>query len=315
MITLTHVYALAGLFLACCAVQTLRDRANPRRLASAAFWGLLALLFLAGDALPAEAIGALVIALALVAGSGRLRGGSYPEVSVEERVARAARLGHRLFVPALLISVLTLAGALGFSRLELRGVPLLAGAQSTVVALGIACALSFAVALRLTREPPALALHGARRLLDAIGWAAILPLMLAVLGSVFARAGVGEALSSLLTGWLPLEHRVVAMLAYALGMALCTMIMGNAFAAFPVMSIGIGIPVLVGQHGADPAPLAAIGMLAGYCGTLLTPMAANFNIVPAALLELDDKHAVIRAQALTALPLFACNVVLLLFLT
>lgn len=315
MIALAHVYALAGLFLAACAWQTLRDRANPRRVASAAFWALLALLFLAGDALGAEATGAVVVALALVAGSGRLRGGGYPEVGTGERRARAARLGHRLFVPALLISLLTLAGALGLSRLGIGGVPLLGRNHTTVIALGLACAVSFVVALRLTRERPALALHGARRLLDAIGWAAVLPLLLAVLGSVFARAGVGELVSTLLTGWLPLEHRVVAVLAYALGMALFTMIMGNAFAAFPVMSIGIGIPVLVAQHGADPAPLAAIGMLAGYCGTLLTPMAANFNIVPAALLELRDQHAVIRAQAMTALPLFACNVVLLLLLT
>jgi uncharacterized membrane protein len=97
-------------------------------------------------------------------------------------------------------------------------------------------------------------------------------------------------------------------------MALLTMVMGNAFAAFPVIAIGIGLPVLVSQHHADPAPLAALGMLAGYCGTLLTPMAANFNIVPVALLGLRDQHAVIRAQAMTALPLFACNLVLLFML-
>ena len=47
------------------------------------------------------------------------------------------------------------------------------------------------------------------------------------------------------------------------------------------------------------APLAAIGMLSGYCGTLLTPMAANFNLVPAALLELKDPNAVIRQQVAT----------------
>ena len=35
--------------------------------------------------------------------------------------------------------------------------------------------------------------------------------------------------------------------------------------------------------------IGAIGMLAGFCGTLMTPMAANFNIVPAALLELKDQ--------------------------
>jgi uncharacterized membrane protein len=312
VISLAHVYALAGIFLVACAWQTLFDRANPRRVASAAFWGLLGALFLAGDALPAAAVGAAVIVLACIAGSRSLRGGSYPEVTLEQRRERAAVLGHRLFVPALLISALTLAGALGLGKVRIDGVALLAQTQTTVIALGLACAVSFVVALRLTRERPGPALHGARRLLDAIGWAALLPLLLAVLGGLFARAGVGELVSSLLTEWLPLDNRTVAILAYALGMALFTMVMGNAFAAFPVMSIGIGIPVLVMQHGADPAPLAAIGMLAGYCGTLLTPMAANFNIVPAALLELPDQYAVIRAQVWTALPLFACNVLLLL---
>jgi uncharacterized membrane protein len=87
--------------------------------------------------------------------------------------------------------------------------------------------------------------------------------------------------------------------------------MGNAFAAFPVMMAGIGLPLLVGRHGADPASLGALGMLTGYCGTLLTPMAANFNIVPAVLLELSDTNAVIRAQVPTALALLMFNVILM----
>jgi uncharacterized membrane protein len=40
-------------------------------------------------------------------------------------------------------------------------------------------------------------------------------------------------------------------------------------------------------------------------------MAANFNIVPAALLDLKDKYHVIRAQAPTALILLAVNIVLM----
>jgi uncharacterized membrane protein len=52
-------------------------------------------------------------------------------------------------------------------------------------------------------------------------------------------------------------------------------------------------------------------MLTGYCGTLLTPMAANFNIVPAVLLELPDHYGVIRAQWPTALILLAVNVALM----
>ena len=104
------------------------------------------------------------------------------------------------------------------------------------------------------------------------------------------------------------------MIAYGLGMALFTMVMGNAFAAFPVMTAAIGLPLLIGQHHGDPAVVAAIGMLAGFCGTLMTPMAANFNVVPAALLELRDRNAVVKAQVPTALPLLAVNIALIWFL-
>jgi uncharacterized membrane protein len=90
--------------------------------------------------------------------------------------------------------------------------------------------------------------------------------------------------------------------------------MGNAFAAFAVITGGIGLPFIVIVHGGNPAIMAAIGMLSGYCGTLLTPMAANFNLVPAMLLELDDKHAVIKAQVPLALVIFAANVILMMVL-
>jgi uncharacterized membrane protein len=60
--------------------------------------------------------------------------------------------------------------------------------------------------------------------------------------------------------------------------------------------------------------MAAIGMFSAYCGTLMTPMAANFNVVPALLLDLPDKNAVIKAQLPTALPLLGANIVLLYFL-
>ena len=58
------------------------------------------------------------------------------------------------------------------------------------------------------------------------------------------------------------------------------MIMGNAFAAFPVMAAAIGVPLLIQADGGNAAVVGAVGMLSGFCGTLMTPMAANFNIVP-----------------------------------
>ena len=73
----------------------------------------------------------------------------------------------------------------------------------------------------------------------------------------------------------------------------------------------VGVPILVGVFHGNPAVMVAIGMLTGYCGTLLTPMAANFNIVPAVLLDLPDQYGVIRAQWPTALILLAVNFMLM----
>jgi uncharacterized membrane protein len=119
---------------------------------------------------------------------------------------------------------------------------------------------------------------------------------------------------SLMSGVIPDGSLFGAVLAYGLGMALFTMVMGNAFAAFPVMTAAIGLPLLIRHYGGDPAIVCAIGMLAGFCGTLMTPMAANFNIVPAALLDLKDRNAVVKAQVPTALPLLAVNIALMYFL-
>ena len=159
-----------------------------------------------------------------------------------------------------------------------------------------------------------LPLQQGSRLIDSVGWAAILPQMLASLGAVFALAGVGDVVGGLAGQAIPQGSLIGAVLAYGLGMALFTMVMGNAFAAFPVMIAAIGMPLLIKQYGGDPAIVCAIGMLAGFCGTLMTPMAANFNLVPAALLELKDKNGVIKAQIGTALPLLAVNIALIYLL-
>ena len=314
MITLGMVYLLTGAYLVLIAWQSLRDLGNPRRFTTAAFWGLLALAMLVGEHLPAWLMGVMVLTLAALAGFGGLRRGSYEESGPAEKQSEALRLGHRLFWPALLIPAVTLLCAVLLKDVELAGMRLFGAQQTTLVALGVACVIAVSAACWLTRRSPLSAVEQSRRLLDAIGWAALLPLLLATLGSVFSATGVGEAVASLVKMAIPGDNRLVLVLAYALGMAMFTMIMGNAFAAFPVITAGIGLPLLVQGHGADAASLAAIGMLSGYCGTLLTPMAANFNLVPAALLELKDPNAVIRAQIGTAIPLLACNVVLMYFI-
>jgi uncharacterized membrane protein len=98
---------------------------------------------------------------------------------------------------------------------------------------------------------------------------------------------------------------------YCVGMAAFTMLMGNAFAAFPVLTGGVAIPILVIHFGANPAVVSSIGMLSGFCGTLMTPLAANFNLVPPALLEIPDRYSVIKAQVPTALLMLIVNTVLM----
>ena len=187
--------------------------------------------------------------------------------------------------------------------------------QATLIALVLGVVAAVATAMLWLRPPLLAPLHEGRRLIDAVGWAAILPQMLAALGAVFLAAGVGTQVGRLITEHIPLDTRTAAVVAYCLGMALFTFVMGNAFAAFPVMTAAVGVPIVVHQFGGNPAVVCAIGMLSGFCGTLMTPMAANFNVVPANLLDLPDRktafNGVIRAQIPTAVPLLAVNILLM----
>lgn len=313
MITLEHIYWLTGLMMAGVSVVNWRDRTNRRRFNNTAFWGIYAITFLFGSRLPDLASGFLVIGMVLVA-SIRGLGQGVDSTSPHEREESAIRWGNKLFIPALTIPFLTVTGTLVLKRVMINGEPLVDIKQVTVISLAIATLVALAVGMVLLRPPIAAPIREARRLLDAVGWAAVLPQMLAALGALFAIAGVGNVVSGLAQRWIPLNTPYAVVTTYAIGMALFTMIMGNAFAAFPVMTAGIGLPLIVQKFGGDPTIMSAIGMLSGFCGTLMTPMAANFNIVPTALLELPDENAVIKVQIPTALILLGANILLMNFL-
>lgn len=313
MIALAHLYILGGLFFAAVAILSALDGANARRWRNAAFWGLLAVSFLAGDVIGDLGNGVLVLGLVTLAALG-LGQGKPPTTTPEERRESALKRGDALFLPALIIPAIALLGTLA-AKETAWGAALINPANATLVSLALGVVVALTVAM-LWLKPPLLApLQEGRRLMDAVGWAALLPQMLASLGAVFLAAGVGDAVGQIVSAYVPLGTATAAVAAYCIGMALFTIIMGNAFAAFPVMTAAVGLPVVVMHHGGDPAIVCAIGMLAGFCGTLMTPMAANFNVVPANLLDLPDRNAalngVIRAQIPTALPLLIANIVLM----
>ena len=307
MISLEFVYALMGIMMAGVAIVNLRDRTSAKRYNNAAFWGLYATMFLFGSRLPHFVSGVLVIAMVVVLVVGKLGGPPAEVTSREERERSAARWGSRLFVPALAIAGVTLLGTFTLKNARVNGVALVDPAQVTLVALALSTIVALALGMAMLRSPLAAPIVEARRLMDAVGWAAVLPQALAALGAIFALAGVGPIVAGLVQRWIPLDTPFAAVAAYTLGMALFTGIMGNAFAAFPVMTAGIGLPLVVHRFGGNVAVMAAVGMLSGFCGTLTTPMAANFNIVPVALLEIPDEYAVIKAQLPTAVLLLAAN--------
>ncbi|MDE1146841.1 MAG: DUF979 domain-containing protein [Azospirillaceae bacterium] len=314
MITITLAYDLAGLMFAAIAWVAARDRGNPRRFGAGLFWALLALSFLAGDYLGDMGNGVLVLALAALGGFGLMGRGTEECAPKEAREAQARRWGYWLFPPLFLPPIIAVAGTVWGPHLTWNGQPLVDPKQGTLIWLAVGIVAVLALVLVVSRRRPPTALRDARRLVDLIGWAAILPQVLAALGGIFALGKVGDAVATLVGQYLTLDHRFPLVCAYTVGMALLTVLVGNAFAAFPVMTSGIALPLLVGRFGGDPAVISAIGMLSGFCGTLMTPMAANFNIVPAALLELPNRNAVIRVQIPTALLVLAANTLLIEFL-
>lgn len=54
-----------------------------------------------------------------------------------------------------------------------------------------------------------------------------------------------------------------------------------------------------------------MGLTAGYCGTLMTPMAANFNIMPEALLETKNKYGIIKTQLPYALVILVAHIIIM----
>jgi len=294
-LTLEHFFVLMGLFLAAVAARIALNPAHPRRWGSTAFWLLLALAIGAGKLLSSELVGWIILVMGLLVATRQVATPAFP-AGAAERELRAAQLGNRLLWPILLVPVLAIAGSF------------VVGSQ---IALGLGCMAGLAAALWVTKDTARAPVAEGGRLVELLGWAIILPQSLAGLGGIFAKAGVGEEVAKIVAASLPVADPLVAVIAYCGGMVIFTVLMGNAFAAFPIMTLGVGLPFIVNANGGDAAIMGAIGMLSGYCGTLITPMAANFNLVPVRLLELRDDWAVIKAQAPFAAAILIFNVVVM----
>ncbi|MFX0549829.1 DUF979 domain-containing protein [Hathewaya histolytica] len=297
---LEFFYMLTGIIMLMTTYFILKDDKHPTRIGTASFWSILGFIFIFGKYVPSKLVGALLLIIGLLTLTKQVKIGSIKTISDSFREEQSKKIGGKIFIPSLALAVVAFAVA-QYTKL---------GGQ---VAIGMSALAGLILTLFITKSPAKnIALDG-DRMLQQVGSSSILPQLLAALGTVFTAAGVGQVISKGISTIIPQGNILLGVTAYCLGMAIFTMIMGNAFAAFAVITAGVGVPFVFAQ-GANPAIAGALALTAGYCGTLLTPMAANFNIVPAALLESKNKNRVIISQAPVAILLLIIHIALMYFL-
>ena len=293
-------YIIIGIMMLNTAILTLRDKNHKAKIGTAIFWTLLGVIFVFGPYIPSVVVGGMLVVIAVLTLSKQVKPGTVKALDEKFGEKQAEKLGLKVFIPSLVIALL----ALGIAQFT----PI-----SGTAAIGVATVIAMIVTFIITKAKPKVLVEESDRMLQSVGAVSILPQLLAALGALFTAAGVGDVISSGISSVLPQGNIFIGVAAYCIGMAVFTMIMGNAFAAFSVITVGIGIPFVFAQ-GANIAIAGALALTAGYCGTLLTPMAANFNIMPAASLEIEDKNSIIKHQAPVALILLAIHIALMYFL-
>ena len=293
-------YIMIGLYMATTMVFTLKDKNHKTRIGTALFWGIVSAIFIFGKLLPPAVVGTLIIVIAILSALKQINIGTLKQLDTTFAQLKADKLGLKIFIPSLAIAFVAMAIA-QFTKL------------SGTVAIGIAAVVALLLTFAFTKAKPIEYIEDTNRMFQSVGVFAILPQLLASLGALFTAAGVGDVISNIISGVIPDGNRLAGVIAYCVGMALFTAIMGNGFAAFSVITVGIGVPFVFAQGG-DPIVCSALALTSGFCGTLLTPMAANFNMLPAVLLEMKDKNLVIKAQAPFAIVLLTIHILLMYFL-
>ena len=291
------IYILCGLVSISTGIRGLKN--EKAKIGTFLFWTILGIIFIFGEAIPYKVTGGLLVILAIITVTKQ-----FENISSQFKITQSEKLKNKIFIPAVLIGIaafLILQFKIGKTAIP----PALGIGGGSLVAL-LAAAIIIKPKFSETNEDTS-------KLLMQIGATAILPQLLAALGAVFTKAGVGKVIAASISSVVPTGNIFIGIVIYAIGMVIFTMIMGNAFAAFSVITAGIGIPFII-KNGGNPAVIGALGMTAGYCGTLMTPMAANFNIVPASILEIKDKYGIIKVQAPMALLLLVTHIILMMLL-
>ena len=286
---LNIVWILVGLIAIYAGIKNLLDEENPSRIGTAIFWCSFGIVTALGTWLPAKVSGVLVIIMCLPPIFKKVKIGKTDNPTKEHTEQQFKKIGMKIFVPAFSVAVCSLFFAL-FSNMS----------SMVAITVGVIVAMVLLMAFDTKQNKPAVFLNDSERFLGITGPLSMLPQLLGCLGGVFTAAGVGDVIAQLVEKIVPKGNVNIGIIVYAIGMVLFTMIMGNAFAAITVMTVGIGAPFVL-AYGANPVVIGMLALTCGYCGTLLTPMAANFNILPVAILNMKDRWGAIKNQVLVAI--------------
>ena len=288
-IGLNVVWVIIGLITIYAGIKNLLDKENPSRVGTAVFWCSFGIVCGFGSWLPAKVSGALVLIMCLPPIFKKVKIGKTDNPTKEHTEQQFKKIGMKIFVPAFSVAVCSLFFAL-FSNMS----------SMVAITVGVIVAMILLMAFDAKQNKPAVFLNDSERFLGITGPLSMLPQLLGCLGGVFTAAGVGDVIAQLVEKIVPKGNVNIGIIVYAIGMVLFTMIMGNAFAAITVMTVGIGAPFVL-AYGANPVVIGMLALTCGYCGTLLTPMAANFNILPVAILDMKDRWGAIKNQVLVAI--------------
>lgn len=282
------LFFVMGLVTAYVAFKNLLDKTNPKRYGTAVFWVMLAVVLALGRFISPRVNGVLILIMALAAILRQVGPGKTEGVDPAYSQAMSNKFGYTIFIPTLSIGLSALAFAL-FTKL------------GALVGIGFGVILAIVILMFMNRDnKPSTFLNDFTRMIGLIGPLSMLPMLLASLGAIFTKAGVGEVIAGYVGKVIPEGNVTIGLIVFAIAMPLFTIIMGNAFAAITVITVGIGFPFVL-QYINNPAAIGMLALTCGYCGTLCTPMAANFNIVPVALLEMKDRFGVIKKQWIPAI--------------
>ena len=302
-IGLNVVWVIIGLITIYAGIKNLLDKENPSRVGTAVFWCSFGIVCGFGSWLPAKVSGVLVLIMCLPPIFKKVKIGKTDNPTKEHTEQQFKKIGMKIFVPAFSVAVCSLFFAL-FSNMS----------SMVAITVGVIVAMILLMAFDAKQNKPAVFLNDSERFLGITGPLSMLPQLLGCLGGVFTAAGVGDVIAQLVEKIVPKGNVNIGIIVYAIGMVLFTMIMGNAFAAITVMTVGIGAPFVL-KYGADPVVIGSLALTCGYCGTLCTPMAANFNIVPVAILEMKDKNGVIKKQVLVAVVMLVVQIVMMIMMS